>query len=430
MQKVCINESLHPRQRTLTALTIMAEVSANCNIVPSLLKNSDVIGKMIFDKRTGHDHMWNEYTEKVDLDTAMGLNQRYSIVQRVRPPTLVMSSVSDLSAANRSCNPPLTQVEWPGTQAKAIDMQIGDLNAPPLCLQDLMYSANAPYIVDAFVDGLSDATGFIMMDQIQTRYTNNAGNKVVVRNGTAAADPVSSGLTFPAVAATGTLTYNRFKQAWVNLQYKAQGQAPAQVGGNNIYTVFLSWEARENLIRQDQSIREDIRFGDPVMLLNPMGQQVETYRDFIFETIMYPKRWNFVSGTWIEVRPFGDGSSTPTTIGNDVEVSPDYLNATYEDAYIFNTMAYKLSVPNLPKLSWGNNRIKYEPQNYMGTWKFINTPSIVCADGSVSATNAFGDQVFPFARFELGDVAPRPELAYVFRYRRCGFGNDSITCST
>lgn len=408
----------------------MAVVESNCDIGQYLLKNENVIGKMIWDKRTGWDHAWNDYTEKVTKETATGLNLRYSVVQRVKPPRLAMTDVATLAENSSSCSPPTTNVQWPGTQAKTLVMERGDLNADPLCLQDLKDAANAPYIVDRFVDGLDDAVGFIMMDQIQSRYTLGAGNKVVVMTGTAAADPVSSGATFPAVAATGTITYNRFKQAWVNLQYKSQGQGPAQVGGNNIYTVFMSWEAREQLIRQDQSIREDLRFGDPVKLLTPMGREVIPYRDFVFESIMYPKRWNFVGGQYVEVYPFDPNSDTPTTIGNDVDVSQDYLNATFEDAYIFNTMAFKLAVPELPPLVWGNKKITFAPQNYMGTWKFLNQPSILCADGTTTITNGFQDQVFPIARFELGSVYPRPELAYVFRYRRCGFGNDSISCST
>jgi len=407
----------------------MAVQEGSCDIGQFLLTNENVIGKMIWDKRLGWDHKWNEYTEKVTKETGAGLNIRYSIVQRTKPVRLAMTDVSTLADNNASCSPPTTNVVWPGTQAKTLVMERGDLLGQPLCLQDLKDAANAPYVVDRFVDGLDDVTGFIMMDEIQTRYTEGAGNKVVVLTGNAASDPVSSGTTFPSVAPTGTLTYNRFKQAWVNLQYASQGQGPAQVGGNNIYTVFLSWEARENLIRQDQSIREDIRFGDPVMLLDPMGREVQPYRDFVFETIMYPKRWNFVGGTWVEVFPFS-ADADPTTIGDNAEVSSAYKNATYEDAYIFNTMAFKLAVPELPPITWGNKRITFAPQNYMGQWKFINDVGVNCSNGTTTLTNAFRDQVWPVARFELGSVYPRPELAYVFRFRRCGFGNDSITCST
>lgn len=401
-----------------------------CAVGQVILENQDVIGKLIWSKRTGHDHVWNDLTPKIDQDTADGLNQRYQIVQRAQPVRLEMTSVSTLSGLNNSCNPPVTPVVWPGVEAKAIDIQVGTFQLPPLCLNDLMFGANAPAVVDAFVDGASDITGYTLMDQIQTRFTNNAGNKVVVRNGTANADIVSNGPAFPAVASNGTLTYNRFKQWWVNLQYAAQGQTDAQVGGRDIHTVFISWEARENLIRQDQSIREDIRFGDPVMLLDKMGNERQYYRDFIFETIMFPKRWNFVNGAWVEVLPFGSGSATPTTIGNSVNVSAEYQNATYEDAYIFNKLASQIVVPKQPPLVWGRNKIKFEPQNYMGTWKFINETSVNCVGGETTITNAFGDRVWPVAKFELGDVSPRPDLAVVFRYRRCGFGNDSITCST
>jgi len=405
-------------------------VDNTCPIDQMLLANENVIGAMVWSKRLGFDR-WNDYVKRIDKAEATGYNIRYSVGQRIKPKDLALQEVQAPNGVSSACDGPVTELEWPGIEAKALTMYTGMLKTPELCLSDLRDAANGKYFLDNWVDQIDDAVGYTFQRIHQKFYTDAPGNnKVVVMTGTAAADPVSNSGSFPAIAATGTLTYNRLKQAFDNLQYEVQGQDEAiYAGGRRFHTVLLSMEAREQLLRQDAGIRDDLRFGDPIKLLDPMGREVIPYRDFMLEEILYPARWNFVNGQWVEVKPFSDNAD-PVTVGNAADVSPDYKNATYEDAYIFNPMAYFMAVPTLPTIRWGKGKIVFTPQNYMGEWKFHNITSQVCIEGTNHIYNPLGNKVFGIANFELGPVYPRPELAYIFRYRRCGYGNDSISCST
>lgn len=404
-------------------------IDNTCPIDQMLLANENVIGAMVWSKRLGYDR-WNDYVKRIDKAEATGYNIRYSVGQRIRPKRFLLEEVQAPNGVTSACDGPVQELEWPGIQAKQLVMSTGMLKTPELCLSDLRDAANGKYFLDNWVDQLDDAVGYAFMDYHQRAYTLGAQNKVIVGTGTAQEDIVSSAATFPNVRATGTLTYNRFKQAFDDLQYKAQGKDEAIIAnGRRFYTVFISMEAREQLFRQDNGIRDDIRFGDPVMLLDPMGRPTQSYRDYVFEEILYPARWNFVNNEWVEVQPFPD-TADPVTVGDAAEVSQDYLDATYEDAYIWNPMAYWLAVPTLPTVTWGRGKIKFTPQNYMGSWKFHNITSQVCIDGTNHIYNPLGNKVFGIANVELGPLYPRPELAYVFRYRRCGYGNDSISCGS
>lgn len=404
-------------------------VDNSCPIAQQLLANSNVIGAMIWKKRLGSDP-WNDFVEKVTKAQGTGYNTRYSIVQRMQPVDLVTAEVAQPDGIVSACDPPITQIQWNGTEAKTLVMDTGGFITPDLCLEDLRDAVNAAYTVDAFVDGLDDLTAYTMYRQHQARFTNAAQYKVVVRTGAAGSDPYSA-TAFPTVPATGTMTYNRLKWIWEQIQWNGQGETfPYAVqNGSNIYAVLLGYEVREQLIRQDESLRQDLRFGNPGLLLDPLGRPTQPYRDFVFHTVMWPARWNFVNGAWEEVKPFSD-TPADTTVGTNPEVSDAYKNATYEDLYVWNSMAYKMAVPELPDISWGRGRIKFKPQNYMGQWVFNLNQSKVCIDGETHVYNPFGDKIYGAAKFEFGSVEPRPDLAAVFRYRRCGFGNDSVTCST
>jgi len=89
-----------------------------------------------------------------------------------------------------------------------------------------------------------------------------------------------------------------------------------------------------------------------------------------------------------------------------------------------------MAVPQLPPTKWGKGEIVFTPQNYNGEWQFINQVGVNCINGTMYTWNEFGDKAFGVAKFEFGSVVLRPELGWVFRYQRCGFGNDSVSCST
>lgn len=406
-------------------------VPQSCPIGAELLANSNVIGSWFWRKGITWDP-WNDYVEKLDKALYSGTNLRYSIQERIVPIELATQVVSQPDGSTSTCDPPMTAVNWNGMTAKTLIMDTGGLISPQLCLEDLRDAVNAQVTLTGFVEGLREQTQYTFYRQHQTRFTAAAGNKVVIGTGTPESDP-SSATSFPAVAATGTLTYNRLKYAWTQNYLQGGDTYPyAMVDGEPIYQVFLSFEAKENIIRNNEALRNDIRFGQPQLLQDPLGKQITPYRDFSLQSIKYPARYNFVGGQYVEILPFlTPNGSGATTVGVTSNLNPAYTNATFEAAYLFNVETYKMAVPVLPPTSWAGNKITFTPQNYMGDWRFINQTGVQCnADSSVTVYNPFGDKVFAVSKFEFGSVIPRPELGWVWIFKRCGYGNDSVTCST
>lgn len=402
---------------------------ADCNIGQYLLSNSNVIGAWLWKKSVQWDP-WDKYVERKSKDLYTGYNMRYQVVERLAPTELVTSEVTQPDGTSDNCDPPTTAIKWPGITAKTLIMDAGRLITPTLCLKDLRDATNAQLVLDAFVEALQEQRDYVFYRQHQARFTAAAQNKVVVRTGSPQSDPVGS-TSFPAVPATGTLTYNRLKYAWTqNQQQGGQTFPSAMVDGAPVYKVFIGYEARENILRNNEALRTDIRFGAPQVLLDQLGKPIQPYRDFEFEVIKYPARWNFVGGAWVEVLPFLSTGTGAATVGVQSNLNPAYQTATYEDCYIWNKETYQMAVPVLPPVSWGRKTITFTPQNYNGDWKFLNIQSSVCVDGTTYNSNLFGDKVFGVSQFEFGSVIPRPEFGWVFRYKRCGYGNDSIVCES
>ncbi len=407
----------------------MSDISTSCPIGAELLANSNVINKWFYSKDVEWDP-WNTWVKKVPKDLYSGYNNRYTIAERLAPVELLTQQVAGPNGSQSSCDPPATAMNWPGLTAKTLLMDQGMLYTPPLCLTDIRDSVNASQTLDHFVDATREQTAYTFYRQHQARFTAAVSNKVVVKLGNPQSDPTGT-TTFPATPATGTLTLNRLKNAYTNLQLQGGDTFPwTKVNGDPVYLVLMSYEARENIIRQNEAERTDIRFGQPSMLLDPMGQQVQPYRDFNFQVLKYPARWNFVNGQYVEVLPFLPQGTGQTTVGVTSQINPDYLAATYEDAYLFNVMTYQMAVPQLPPVKWGKNQITFGPQDYMGDWVFRMLPSESCVNGVTYITNPLLNKIRGYANFEFGSVVPRPELGWVWRFRRCGFGNDSIACST
>lgn len=400
-----------------------------CPVGQELLANSNVIGAWFWRRGVTWDP-WDNYVERLSKDLYSGYNMRYTIQERITPQELVTQTVAQPDGNVSACDPPITQLNWQGLTAKTLVMDTGGFRTPQLCLEDLRDAVNAQMTIDGFVQGLSEQRDYTFYRQHQTRFTNAAGNKVVIGLGTAGSDPVSA-TSIPAVAATGTLTYNRLKYAWEsNVQQGGDVYPYAMVDGAPIFQCFLGYEAKEQLIRNNEALRTDIRFGQPQLLQDPLGRQITPYRDFSLQTIKYPARYNFINGAYVEVLPFLAAGTGATTVGVTSNLNPTYQAATFEAAYLFNTETYKMAVPTLPPVRWGKGEIVFTPQNYNGEWRFINVTSANCIAGQMYTWNEFGDKVYAVSKFEFGSVIPRPELGWVWIYKRCGFGNDSISCSS
>lgn len=401
-----------------------------CDISTPLLANANILGPLIYAKRTPMLEPWDMLVKRETFANGIGFIQKFTRIERAVPPSVNYTAITGGSngLGDTPCDPAQNRIAFPGLTSVAINLEKAELYTDAICLDDIVASSNAAQVLDAIVESLADQVRWIFAVRHMTEFTRVNTNKVIAMSGAPQFDPVGTS-AFPLTEPTSQITENKLLYWWTQLQFRGgQRYALGNANGGAIYALILGFEAAENLIKSNPDLRQDVRFANPSLLIQALGTESTTFRNFKFFLIEYPQRWVFSGGAWVEVPPYlNPGSSA--TVGYQQEVNPDYLTAPYEDVYIFTDIAYRMLVPETPDLTWGNGKISYGPQQYSGEWQFINDRLVGCdASGNTLRNNLFKNSGFFAAQLKFGTINPRPELGVTIRARRCGFADDSVNC--
>lgn len=245
-------------------------------------------------------------------------------------------------------------------------------------------------------------------DRDKKAFFDNAGHKIVFDGSMTE----STGATMPAVAPTSKITQDLLDYLWQRIIQDGGGEEPyAMSNGAALIPAVMSIDAHRTLIKGSADIRQDFRYAEMgkgvegATLLKAWGVD-KPYGGFLHTIDVRMPRFNFVNGAWVEVPYY---ISQATTIGNEAIVNPAYMNAEYEDMYLWHPDVVHRLVPK-PRGTVGADT-RGRAVNYNGEVMWLNIPDEI--------ENPYEDTGFWAARMVAAYKPAKVQYGYVVRFKRC-----------
>jgi len=196
----------------------------------------------------------------------------------------------------------------------------------------------------------------------------------------------------------GTLNQRVLDRIYALLSRQAGRYALKMVNGKPIFGLVTSSETSEEIIREDATIREDVRNSSRADILIDGVGPAFVYRGYTHIHDPHAPRFRVsADGTELErVYPF---ATSAATIGEQVNVDPEYIKAPFEVSVIWLENVYRCLVPpaNPSNLSGRD----FDPVENWGEFFWLNIRD--------RANNLLREKGFFFARMRM---SPEPLAAY------------------
>lgn len=303
----------------------------------------------------------------------------------------------------------------PGTTTSAIDLLTWAAyqrveTSDTICLTDAWSAYDFKQQVankrQQFISTIVD----LWEDRDKALFYQNSQHKIVFNSSLSQ----SSGATMPDVEATYQINQNLLDTLYTQIIQDGGGEeAYAMKDAAPLLPLITSSEGHRTIIKGDTSTREDFRFADQgegsnATLLKSWNVD-SSYGGYMHIIDNKMPRWNFEGGAYVEV-PFY--TTQAATIGTKLILNPAYVNAGYEDAYIWHPDVVHRMVPK-PVSTIGADT-SFPAYNYNGQVIWRNPD--VNLDGTINLMKNMG---FWAAQMYAAYKPIKPQYGYVIRWKRC-----------
>lgn len=353
---------------------------------------------------------WLDLVEQAPWADGMGYSVIAQVVERSQPTSY--SSWSDIDGAD-DCYPVLDEVPWAFTN-RTYNLQTVGLRSPRLCLENLRAAHDIDEQIDARLNVLKENANIVWIERKRSEHFRLSAHKIVVAPGL----PESSGATFPATEATSQITIGVLNAGFQSIRRDGglKDGAMGRAQGSPVATVIADSETIQGLIKNNDDIRNDIRWSAKVeMLVGPWGL-THSYGNFVFMPDDSMPRYNYEAGAYRRVPYY---VTEAATLGNRAEVNPAYENAEFTTTCLFLPTVYKQLNPN-PNVKFG--KITYGAQNYRGEFMWDNHYDLDC--------NPWENTGFWKARFSSASKPVQPRYGYWYVHLRCNDPLDLLECAS
>lgn len=322
-----------------------------------------------------------------------------------------------------TCEGPDCSYNWTtfggyGWQRKLTELMEREFRSPSYCINEIQTTAHFREVFAKIVQNLYAQINFFKEMNIGQNFLTGIAKKYVVDSGGPKCNPNN-----PYVYRnTGGVRLSALNIELLSFFYENIRRMPDAVpydviDGAPIYSMLVGHELLSRLYRDDDKLRQDVRFSglanDMLMKYNFMS----TIRGmFIAAPILYPRRFNVTdTGELVEVLPFVNG--VPADVGSYTYLNPAYEAASYEEIILHGKWPFKVFY--MPTETTLGDNTSFGPEfSYMNTWLWVN-PMTVCdpfrrvgyfaTSAKIGLSQQFSEGVF-------GIVVERPSVALTAIY--------------
>jgi hypothetical protein len=340
---------------------------------------------------------------------------------------------STVSGASAGCIPNPTNLNF-GQSYVTWNLQTQTYQTPCICLDDLKTSFEIERQVGKTVEQLTQLTRTVLDNRRRseylrlvpkmttgsfTEYNSYGSNSIGTVSGDNWLNYANAGSAIPVPSLQ--LNQNFLDVIRVGLIRDGAGHNPlGRENGAAVLGLITSAETSRQLLRNDDALRQDIRYATPSELVAPLGVD-RSYGGYYHLVDFEVPRYTYTSGTFKQVYPFVQIAATS---GYRWVPNQAYEEAPYEAAYVFHPDVYEEAVqqvgPNIPGAPFDDY-----PYYYSGQFFWLNIRN---ADN-----NPLGKIGRWLAVFQSGSRPLQPWLGRVVIHKRC-FGDISgltgVGCTT
>lgn len=347
-----------------------------------------------------------------------GLSETINLLtyERTAPVSTINDSwasvtVSD-GALGGACVPTPVTVGF-GSTTRSFNLKRLALQGPDFCAEEFRSVFDLRLQLDRMADILAEYTRLAWEDRNRHEYFRLVANKVVVNGcGPNATNTTTEATTYPATQPLQTLNFGLLDFWRIRLLRDGAARGPGALynNGSPILKVLASQETIGALIRDNDDMRNDIRWadsgrGEMATLVKAFGVN-HTYGGFAFFADPYPRRFTYSGGTFTEVGAF---TTSAATKGTKYVLNPNWLVAPYEETFIFDEEVMHQLVPQ--PIVAPQPMFRFDPVKYAGDWEMKNIPDRTC--------NISGNIIFPYGILAAGSMPVHPERGVAFVHLRC-----------
>ena len=293
-----------------------------------------------------------------------------------------------------------------------------------VCLNDIKWRWQFQQQLRLIFGGLADVTLSIWENfgrEMYLKYCADEGSIYILAQGSPDSLPLSTTydpftsdeITIQRDIDISALDWS-FMEWWH--QYLAL-QAPMAAVGNEdgmpLYGLVVHPWDFDQMIREDDDLREDFRFAKPNVLIENYGT-TKAWRGFSIINDMLAPRFKVktVAANTVTLERVLPYQEEATTVGNKTVVDPDYVNAEYAMGVIFLKNVYETLIPpSGPAAPGGGTSFGVQP-SLNGEFRWLNILD--------RCENPLGEKGYYFARFQgFSRPMEHSKDAIAFLYKRC-----------
>lgn len=275
-----------------------------------------------------------------------------------------------------NCSYNMTQFSGSGFERHIVSLMSRDFKTPSYCVKEIQTTSNFEIVFAKIIENIYAQRDFFIEFNIGQNYLTSLAKKFVVDSGGAKFNP-NNIYTYRNIGSARLSTLN---MEMLEFFYEQMRRIPSSVpydtvDGSPIYSIMASHQLLARMYRDDNQLRQDVRFSGKANDLLTKYNFMSTVRGmFIAAPILYPRRFVLVGGAPIEVLPFIN--DVPMEVGTSTSLNPEYEAATHEEVLLHGMSPFKTYYkPTVTTLGQGTS---FGPEaSFMGQWDWVNpqTPS-------------------------------------------------------
>lgn len=382
-----------------------------------LARNENNLAGTIY-KTTLNRSVWNKMIPKEEWTNGLSDTQKVLTVERNLPDNIDTWSDVTVSDNSNSCAP-IADVVPRGNTERTYSLVQKSQESERICVNDTRNAYMVNEQIRKTFENLRNVVQYTWKRRAMLEYTRVSEHKVIAANGL----PFNES-DFPAIAPTSILTQkmlNQWYQYLIQSSAELDGGSLGMADGRPQFILVTDMETSDSIMRESQNFTAFVENSKRVPeMLSSLGVD-RAFRGFYHTIDNLPRRYTFEGGVWTEVLPY---TSVAASVGTKAKLSPEYIAAPYTDSVIFLPSVISFLHPR-PISSVGSGT-SFEPQTYVGDFKWLNVQHVDSTSPYYNPDNSWG---FYRALMTSATKPVHPEFGIVIRHLRCPSDIGSTACS-
>lgn len=328
-----------------------------------------------------------------------------------------LASAAGCSPCTTDCSYNWTTFSGHGMERRLVQLMRREFRTPEYCVSEITSSFEYETIFAEIIKNINLQVSFFKEQNIGLNFLTGIAKKMIIDGGGLKAntqDPYS--YRAKGTAVLGKLNRRALTKVYEGMRRRGDALPFDMQNGKPIYAISASDELFDDMFMNDATVRQDLRFSSAAdALLNRYNFNYSVFGMFIQAPILYPRRFDYVSGAWIERFPIMNG--LPMEVGQFSDLNPQWENAEYEEVLIHGKDPYAVFYRN-PIGSIGSGTDFGPEPAFMNAWQWVNiqTEGDVFRRQGFFATSAEIALSAQYSGSVYAILVPRPSNALIAEY--------------